>query len=107
MTEGPKVPNPDRERLRRVKIEFERERAELEGVFKRAETTIGNGDRNSGKAWVGRTADRWLGDVRGRRGHVRKLFGHAVDEIQRKIDSMPEKVTQQEAAMMNKWHAMP
>ncbi|MFI0896609.1 hypothetical protein [Streptomyces sp. NPDC020983] len=100
------MPNPDRERLKSLKIEFEKEQADLESVFKQAETTIGDGGKDSGRAWVGRTADNWRGDVRGRRGHVKRLLGRTLDEMQRKIDAMPEKVTVQEAAAMNKWHTL-
>lgn len=98
----PKVDNPDRERLVGLKRELQKERAELVGAFKRAAADIGKGGASSTKAWVGKTANKWHSDVNGHRKTVRTRIDKLLVDIQREINRLPEKVTPEEATMMNR-----
>ncbi|MEU6380024.1 hypothetical protein [Streptomyces sp. NPDC046909] len=98
----PKVDNPERERLRGLKQQLEKERSDLVGTLKRAATDVGKGGRDSDKSWVGTNADKWHDDVSGRRATVRSRIDKVLEDIQREIDTMPEKVTPEEAASMNR-----
>ncbi|CCK28232.1 hypothetical protein BN159_3853 [Streptomyces davaonensis JCM 4913] len=98
----PKVDNPERERLVKLKQQLEKERSDLVGALKRAATDIGKGGRDSAKAWVGKNADKWHNDVSGHRKTVRSRIDKVLEDIQREIDSMPAKVTPEEASSMNR-----
>jgi hypothetical protein len=98
----PKVENPERERLQKLKQQFEKERSDLVDALKTAAKDIGKGGRDSAKSWVGKNADKWHNDVTGRRNTVRARIDKVLEEIQREIDSMPEKVTPEEANSMNR-----
>ncbi|MFE2584695.1 hypothetical protein [Streptomyces sp. NPDC059378] len=98
----PQVDNPERERLKRLKSDLQKEHADLVGALKRAADDIGNGGPDSAKSWVGKNADKWHNDVAGRRKVVRARLDTVLDDIQREIDSMPEKVTSDEAVSMNR-----
>ncbi|MGW2823261.1 hypothetical protein ACWC24_20070 [Streptomyces sp. NPDC001443] len=98
----PKVDNPERERLKELKRDLQRERADLVGALKQAEKDIGDGGRDSAKSWVGKNADTWHGEVAGHRKVVRARIDKVLEDIQREIDTMPEKVTAEEATSMNR-----
>lgn len=100
--EKPKVDNPERERLKEIKRQLEKDRGCFVDAFKKAAADIGNGGGDSAKSWVGKNADRWHGDVTGHRAKIRTRLDKVVEDIQREIDSMPEKVTQDEATSMNR-----
>ncbi|NGO45767.1 hypothetical protein [Streptomyces ureilyticus] len=100
--EKPKQDNPERERLQRLKRELERERSNLVDALKRAAADVGKGGRDSAKSWVGKNADKWHNDVAGHRKTVRARIDKALEDIQREIDRMPEKVTPEEASSMNR-----
>ncbi|MPY30728.1 hypothetical protein FNH09_05180 [Streptomyces adustus] len=97
-----KVDNPERERLKELKRDLQREHATLVGALKQAEKDIGNGGRDSAKSWVGKNADNWHREVAGHRKVVRTRIDKVLEDIQREIDSMPEKVTSEEATSMNR-----
>ncbi|MFJ2819481.1 MULTISPECIES: hypothetical protein [unclassified Streptomyces] len=101
-SDKPKVDNPERERLVKLRSQFEKERGEFVDAFKRAATDIGKGGRDSSKAWVGKNADAWHTEAAGHRKAVNAKFAKILEDIQRQIDSMPEKVTQEEATSMNR-----
>ncbi|SNX63208.1 hypothetical protein SAMN06272735_5010 [Streptomyces sp. TLI_55] len=98
----PKVDNPERERLRRLKGQLEKELGDFTDAFKKAASDIGNGGRDSSKSWVGKNADKWNLDVTGQRKKVRSRMDKVLEAIQREINSMPEKVTPEEANSMNR-----
>ncbi|MEU1162963.1 hypothetical protein ABZ372_20675 [Streptomyces sp. NPDC005921] len=98
----PKVDNPERERLQKLKTQLEKERGDFVDAFKRAVTDVGKGGRDSSKSWVGKNADKWHNDTAGHRKVVGTRIATVLDDIQREIDSMPEKVTQEEATSMNR-----
>ncbi|MFJ2260036.1 hypothetical protein ACIOKD_17110 [Streptomyces sp. NPDC087844] len=98
----PKQDNPERERLQRLRRELEKERSDLVDALKRGARDIGKGGRDSTKSWVGKTADKWHGDVIGHRKTVRARIDKVLTDIQREIDRMPEKVTPEEASAMNR-----
>lgn len=98
----PKVDNPERERLQSLKRQLEKDRPDLVDALKRAASDIGKGGRDSAKSWVGKNADKWHNDVAGHRKTVRSRVDKVLEDIQREIDSMPEKVTQEEASSMNR-----
>jgi hypothetical protein len=100
--EKPKQDNPDRERLQGLKRELERERSDLVDALKRAAGDIGKGGRDSSKSWVGKTANKWHSDVAGHRRTVRARIDKVLEDIQREINRMPEKVTPEEAGAMNR-----
>jgi hypothetical protein len=100
--EKPKVDNPERERLKALKRDLERERSDLVDALKRAATDVGKGGRDSVKSWVGRNADKWHNDVAGHRKTVRARIDKVLEDVQREIDRMPEKVTPEEANSMNR-----
>jgi hypothetical protein len=54
------------------------------------------------RSWAGKNADKWHDDVAGHRKTVRTRIDTALKGIQREIDRMPEKVTQEEANSMNR-----
>jgi hypothetical protein len=101
-SEEARVDNPERERLVRLKRELEKERGELVGALRRAASEVGRGGRDSAKAWVGRRADRWHDEVAGHRRTIRARIDTVLEDIQREIDSMPEKVTPAEATSMHR-----
>ncbi|MFJ4541042.1 hypothetical protein ACIP39_34540 [Streptomyces tibetensis] len=98
----PKVDNPDRERLQKLKRELEKERGEFVSSLKKAAADIGKGGRDSVRSWVGKNADKWHDDVAGHRKTVRTRIDKVLEDVQREIDRMPEKVTQEEANSMNR-----
>lgn len=98
----PKVDNPERERLQGLKRDLQKEHGDLVDALKRAATDIGKGGRDSSKSWVGKNADKWHNDVAGHRKTVRARIDKVLEDIQREIDSMPEKVTPEEATAMNR-----
>ncbi|WP_405671035.1 hypothetical protein [Streptomyces sp. NBC_01530] len=98
----PKVDNPERERLQKLKQQLEKERGDFVDAFKRAAGDIGKGGRDSSKSWVGKNADKWHNDAVGHRKTVHTRITTVLADIQREIDSMPEKVTQEEANSMNR-----
>ncbi|MFS8204861.1 hypothetical protein ACLVWQ_40085 [Streptomyces sp. CWNU-52B] len=98
----PKQDNPDRERLQRLKRELEKERSDLVDALKRGAGDIGKGGRDSTKSWVGKTADKWHSSVVGHRKTVRARIDKVLEDMQREIDRMPEKVTPEEASAMNR-----
>ncbi|MFF7042583.1 hypothetical protein ACIP4T_14830 [Streptomyces massasporeus] len=98
----PKVDNPDRVRLQKLKQELEKERGELVSSLKKAAAEIGKGGRDSVRSWVGKNADKWHDDVAGHRKTVRTRIDKVLEDIQREIDRMPEKVTPEEANSMNR-----
>jgi hypothetical protein len=51
---------------------------------------------------VGRNADKWHNDVAGHRKTVRARIDKVLEDVQREIDRMPEKVTPEEANSMNR-----
>ncbi|MFE5754179.1 hypothetical protein ACFQ7I_10825 [Streptomyces massasporeus] len=97
-----KVDNPDRERLQKLKRDLEKERGEFVSSFKKAVADIGKGGRDSVRSWVGKNADQWHDDVAGHRKAVRTRIDKVLEDVQREIDRMPEKVTQEEANSMNR-----
>jgi hypothetical protein len=101
-SDKPSQENPDRERLLRLKRELANDRADLVDALKRAAADVGKGGRDSKKSWVGENADRWHSDINGHRQTVRARIDKVLDDIQREIDRMPEKVTAEEANSMNK-----
>jgi hypothetical protein len=98
----PKVDNPERERLQGLKRQLEKDRTGLVDALKKAAADIGKGGRDSDKSWVGKNADKWNDDVSGRRKTVRSRIDKVLEDIQREINSMPEKVTPEEATSMNR-----
>jgi len=98
----PKVDYPERERLQSLKRQLEKERSDLVDALKQAATDIGKGGRDSAKSWVGKNADKWHNDVTGHRKTVRTRIDKVLEDIQREINSMPEKVTPEEASSMNR-----
>ncbi|MDT0475400.1 hypothetical protein RM863_25055 [Streptomyces sp. DSM 41014] len=100
--EQPKVNNPDRERLKEIKRQLEKNRGDFVDAFKKAANDIGNGGGDSAKSWVGKNADKWNNDATGQRRKVRTRIEKVFEDIQREIDGMPEKVTQEEATSMNR-----
>ncbi|MEV0183984.1 hypothetical protein AB0I54_32575 [Streptomyces sp. NPDC050625] len=98
----PKVDNPERERLQKLKLQLEKEQGDFVDAFKRAATDIGKGGRDSSKSWVGKNADKWHEDAAGHRKTVRNRITRVLEDIQREIGSMPEKVTPEEANSMNR-----
>lgn len=98
----PKQDNPDRERLQSLKRQLEKDRAYLVDALKRAAADIGKGGRDSAKSWVGKSADKWHNDVAGHRKTVRARIDKALEDIQREIDRMPEKLTPEEVNAMNR-----
>ncbi|MDL2079984.1 hypothetical protein QNN03_26435 [Streptomyces sp. GXMU-J15] len=98
----PKVDNPERERLVKLKEQLEKERPDLVDALKRAATDVGKGGKDSVKAWVGKNADKWHSEVAGHRKTVRSRIDQVLEDIQREIDSMPVKVTPEEASSMNR-----
>ncbi|MFI1484590.1 hypothetical protein [Streptomyces sp. NPDC020747] len=102
----PKQNNPERERLQRLKRELEKERSDLVDALKRAAADIGKGGRDSARSWVGKNADKWHSDVAGHRKTLRARVDKVIEDIQREIDRMPEKVTPEEASSMNRSRRM-
>ncbi|MGW1727384.1 hypothetical protein ACWCQK_31260 [Streptomyces sp. NPDC002306] len=100
--EKPKQDNPDRERLRNLRRQLQKDRTDLVDALNKAARDIGKGGRDSVKSWVGKNADQWHGDVAARRKTVHTRIDKVLDDIQREIDSMPEKVTPEEANSMNR-----
>jgi hypothetical protein len=98
----PKVDNPERERLQKLKRQLEKERGDFVDAFKRAAGDIGKGGRDSAKSWVGKNADNWHNHVAGHRKTVHTRLSTVLEDIQREINSMPEKVTAEEANSMNR-----
>ncbi|MFD5909587.1 hypothetical protein ACFWHL_12835 [Streptomyces massasporeus] len=98
----PKVDNPDRERLQKLKRELEKERGDFVSSLKKAATDVGKGGRDSVRSWVGKNADKWHDDVAGHRKTVRTRIDKVLEDVQREIDRMPDKVTQEEANSMNR-----
>ncbi|MFF7450629.1 MULTISPECIES: hypothetical protein [unclassified Streptomyces] len=100
--EKPKVDNPERERLKNLKRQLEKDRPALVDALKKAAVDIGKGGRDSAKSWVGKNADKWHQDVAGNRKTVQSRVDKVLEDIQREIDSMPKKVTSEEASSMNR-----
>ena len=97
-----KVDDPDRERLQKLKRELEEERDEFVSSIKKAAADIGKGGRDSVRSWVGKNADQWHDDVTGHCKPVRTRIDKVLEDVQREIDRMPEKDTQEEANSMNR-----
>ncbi|ASY33048.1 MULTISPECIES: hypothetical protein [unclassified Streptomyces] len=70
----------------------------MEKHLKKASQDIGEGTDD--KSWIGVTADKWHADAKGNRDRMLREIGKLVPAIQRKIDSMPDKVPANEAKMM-------
>ena len=51
---------------------------------------------------MGKSADKWHNDVAGHRKTVRARIDKALEDIQREIDRMPEKLTPEEVKAMNR-----
>ncbi|MFJ6127070.1 hypothetical protein ACIQKE_18480 [Streptomyces griseoviridis] len=100
--EKPKVDNPERVRLQALKGQLEKERGEFVDAFKNAAADVGKGGRDSSKSWVGTNADAWHTVASGHRRTLSARFTTVIEDIQREIDGMPEKVTPEEATSMNR-----
>ncbi|NJA55699.1 hypothetical protein HC023_04445 [Streptomyces sp. NEAU-H3] len=96
--EQPKVDNPMKERLEALKRNVQQEVGKMEKHLKKASQDIGEGTDD--KSWIGVTADKWHADAKGNRDRMLREIGKLVPAIQRKIDSMPDKVPANEAKMM-------
>ncbi len=97
-SEQPKVDNPMKQRLETLKRNVQQEVGKMEKHLKKASQDVGEG--TSKKSWVGKTADAWHADIKGNRGRMLTALKELVPAIQRKIDSMPDKVPANEAKMM-------
>lgn len=96
--EQPKVDNPMKQRLETLKRNVQEEVGKMEKHLKKASQDVGEGTKD--KSWVGKTADDWHTDIEGNRGRMLGELKKLVPAIQRKIDSVPDKVPLNEAKLM-------
>lgn len=94
------VDHPLRERLKTLRRELQREREDLEKCLKRVVRDVGKGGPDSEKSWTGKNAERWHEDAAGHRRGIRRALGYMASTLDTKIQSLPEKVTPEEAKMM-------
>ncbi|WP_146088247.1 hypothetical protein [Actinacidiphila yanglinensis] len=90
------VPNPAIEDLNALKRRLTQDLGTLKEPLK---TTTS--DMTGGKVWVGKAADDWTADVKGRHGTIQTLLGRLVPVIDAEIAKLPEKVTPGEAKLYN------
>ncbi|EFL01523.1 MULTISPECIES: hypothetical protein [Streptomyces] len=98
----PKVDNPDRLRLEGLRQALVNERTDFVLAFELAEKDIDKGDATAALAWVGDTAERWHGEVAGHRTKVRERIDAVLEDLRRRINSMPAQVTPEEASAMSR-----
>ncbi|WP_431036363.1 hypothetical protein ACQYWQ_20135 [Streptomyces sp. P6-2-1] len=96
--EQPKVDNPMKTRLETLKGNVQDEVGKMEKHLKKASQDVGG--KSEGKSWIGKTADNWHTEIEGNRGRMLRELKKLVPAIQRKLDSMPDKVPANEAKMM-------
>jgi hypothetical protein len=102
----PKVANPDRARLVAVLARMKEERWSLVSAFELAAKEVGKGSATADMAWVGETAERWHGHAVRQRAKVRDRLDAVMEDVQRRIDAMPARVTPEEAAAMSRLRPM-
>ncbi|WKX70969.1 hypothetical protein [Streptomyces sp. XD-27] len=90
--EVPKVDNPYRTHLVRLKQNLQEELKDLKELLKTTAKRVGEGKAEEDKAWVGKTADKWHSDIAARRTHMVQLLEKLIPAVQAKIDETPEKV---------------
>ncbi|BBA97931.1 hypothetical protein RVR_3914 [Actinacidiphila reveromycinica] len=88
------VPNPAISDLQDLKRRLIQDLGTLKEPLK---TTCS--DMGAGTVWVGKAADSWNTDVKGRHGTIKTLLGKLVPVIDAEIKKLPEKVTPGEAKM--------
>ncbi|WP_405755899.1 hypothetical protein OHA44_24125 [Streptomyces sp. NBC_00144] len=79
-----------------MKKELTHEVADLHQLLKSASKDIGNK-----KSWVGKNATKWHTDIEGQRRTLKRLIDELIPSVQKEIDKCPEKVSPQEAKLMN------
>ncbi|MGC5565606.1 hypothetical protein ACPYPG_22580 [Streptomyces sp. FR-108] len=94
--EQPKVDNPYRAQLETLKLNLVEEVKELKKCLKTASQDVGD----KKKSWVGKTANKWHDEIEGNRGRMIREIDKLIPAVQRRIDSLPEKVSPSEAKMM-------
>ncbi|MFS8204848.1 hypothetical protein ACLVWQ_40020 [Streptomyces sp. CWNU-52B] len=94
--EQPKVDNPYRTQLEALKLNLVEEVKELKKCLKTASQDVGD----KKKSWVGKTANKWHDEIEGNRGRMIREIDKLIPAVQKKIDSLPEKVPVAEAKMM-------
>ncbi|MGI5197341.1 hypothetical protein ACQEVY_27550 [Streptomyces sp. CA-288835] len=94
--EQPKVDNPYRTRLETLKGDLVNEVKELKKCLKSASQDVGD----KKKSWVGKTANKWHDEIEGNRGRMIREIDKLIPAVQKRIDSLPEKVPLSEAKMM-------
>ncbi|WP_052397383.1 hypothetical protein [Streptomyces sp. NRRL F-5123] len=90
------VPNPAISDLKSLKSRLMGEMGTLNDTLKQT-----NSDMGGKKVWVGKAADTWASDISGRRSRIQTLLGKLVPIIDAEINSLPEKVTPNEAKLYN------
>lgn len=88
------VPNPAIADLKDLKRRLIQDLGALKEPLK---TTVS--DMGGGKVWLGKAADSWATDVKGRHGTIQTLLGKLVPVIDAEIGKLPEKVTPGEAKL--------
>lgn len=91
----PKVDNPYRASLQRLRKSLT---TETEMLKKQLQTAAK--DMGSKKVWVGKAASDWAKDLDGRRSRVKVLVEKLIPAVDAEIAKCPEKVTPGEAKMM-------
>ncbi|MGN9819128.1 hypothetical protein ACTMUQ_27740 [Streptomyces sp. SD11] len=94
--EQPKVDNPYRTQLEVLKSNLVEEVKELKKCLKSASRDVGD----KRKSWVGKTANKWHDEIEGNRGRMIREIDKLIPAVQKRIDSLPEKVSPAEAKMM-------
>jgi hypothetical protein len=91
------VDNPRLADLKSIRQRLGAELRTLEGLLKQAASDVGG--KGQDQSWVGQTAERWQGEVHGRRAGIKSEMGRLVAELDRAIAGCPAKCSLNEAKM--------
>ncbi|MFJ4439628.1 hypothetical protein [Streptomyces sp. NPDC088923] len=83
------------------------ERTDFVTTFQLAEKEIDRGSATAELAWIGHKAEQWHDHMASHRSKVRERYDAVLEEVGRRINSMPDKVTPEQAMAMSRNRRMP